>query len=369
MTIQTQPMRRFIDHAGHVVSPLPAWATAEQLCDFYRHMVFVRQYDKKAIALQRTGQLGTYPSHLGAEAIGIAIGSAMKPRDIFVPYYRDMPALWRRGMSIEQNLLYWGGDELGSHYAPHRKERHPNDDMPFCVPISTQCSHAVGIAAAMKIQGRQSATVVTCGDGATSKGDFLESLNCAGVWHIPLVFVINNNQWAISVPLAHQCHAPHLADKAKGAGIEGIVVDGNDIIAMYDVMQESLNKARSGNGSTLIEAISYRLSDHTTADDASRYRNTDDVKQAWQYDPIMRLKTYLMAQQLWSATQEQDWLTECDARIQRAVQHYLAQPPQAPESAFDHLYEHADPQLAAQRDRLIHKAMRMTKKQRGDHHG
>ncbi|WP_305372026.1 pyruvate dehydrogenase (acetyl-transferring) E1 component subunit alpha [Photobacterium leiognathi] len=368
MTIQTQPMHRYIDHCGKLINPLPDWASNELLLRFYRDMVLVRHYDKKAIALQRTGKLGTYPSHLGAEAIGIAIGHAMEPTDTFAPYYRDMPALWARGVSMEKNLQYWGGDELGSDFPPTPNQSH-NDDMPFCVPIATQCSHAVGIAAAMKIKGSHRATVVTCGDGATSKGDFLESLNCAGIWNIPLVFVINNNQWAISVPLHLQCHAEHLVDKAKGAGIEGMLVDGNDIIAMYDAMLYSLDKAKKGKGATLIEAISYRLCDHTTADDASRYRSDDELEQAWQYDPVARLKTYLINQGLWSEEQEIEWQHECDKYINDAVEHYLALIAQAPESTFDHLYEHIDDDLQHQRDSLINKALRMEKQSPGGEHG
>ncbi|MCG7588750.1 thiamine pyrophosphate-dependent enzyme, partial [Photobacterium sp. OFAV2-7] len=274
MNVQALPMHRFIDHHGNLVDQLPAWADQSTLKGFYCDMVLTRIYDNKAIALQRTGKLGTYPSHLGSEAIGIAIGRALKAEDVFIPYYRDMPAMWARGIGMEKNLQYWGGDERGSDFSPD--DSHCRD-LPFCVPIATQCTHAVGVAAALKIQGNHQAALVTCGDGATSKGDFLESLNCAGAWNIPLVFVINNNQWAISVPRAIQCGAEFLSDKAKGAGLEGLTVDGNDIVAMYDAVITSLDKARKGKGATLIEAISYRLSDHTTADDASRYRSEDEL--------------------------------------------------------------------------------------------
>lgn len=153
------------------------------------------------------------------------------------------------------------------------------------MPIATQCTHAVGVASALKIQGNHQAALVMCGDGGTSKGDFLEAINCAGAWHIPLVFVVNNNQWAISVPRHLQCAADFLSQKALGAGIPGLTVDGNDIVAMYDAVRTSLDRARKGKGATLIEAVSYRLSDHTTADDASRYRSDDELQQAWQFEP------------------------------------------------------------------------------------
>ncbi|OAN13130.1 pyruvate dehydrogenase (acetyl-transferring) E1 component subunit alpha [Photobacterium jeanii] len=360
MSVQAMPMHRFIDHTGTLVSPLPAWLTTEQLVQFYQDMVLTRVYDNKAVALQRTGKLGTYPSHLGAEAIGIAVGRALHRDDVFIPYYRDMPAMWARGIAMEKNLQYWGGDERGSDFSPQDMPANQNcRDLPFCVPIATQCTHAVGVAAALKIEGNHKAALVTCGDGATSKGDFLESINCAGSWNLPLVFVINNNQWAISVPREIQCGAEFLADKAKGAGIEGMTVDGNDIVAMFDAIHTALEHAYVGKGATLIEAVSYRLSDHTTADDASRYRSEDELQQAWQYEPISRLKTFLEKQNLWDEAQEQAWLEHCKQTVEQAVEHYLALIPQAPESAFDYLYESLNDDLHQQRDAIINKAMRM----------
>ncbi len=374
MNVQALAMHRFIDHHGNLTTDLPEWATPPVLTGFYQDMILTRLYDNKAVALQRTGKLGTYPSHLGAEAIGIAIGRAMQRDDVFVPYYRDMPAMWARGVAMEKNLQYWGGDERGSDFELQGADDATNSqistnnsckDLPFCVPIATQCTHAVGIASAQKIRGNHNATLVTCGDGATSKGDFLESINCAGVWNIPVVFVVNNNQWAISVPRSIQCGADYLADKAKGAGIPGITVDGNDIVAMYDAVLTSLDRARQGKGATLIEAISYRLSDHTTADDASRYRADEELQRAWQFDPVARLKTYLINEGLWSEQHEADWESSCKQQIEQAVQHYLSVPNQPPETAFDYLYESATSELNAQRDELINKAMRI----QGGKHG
>ncbi|EPM6965128.1 pyruvate dehydrogenase (acetyl-transferring) E1 component subunit alpha [Vibrio alginolyticus] len=364
MNVQALPMHRFIDHRGDLVGQLPNWADTETLVGFYRDMVLTRTYDNKAVALQRTGKLGTYPSHLGAEAIGIAVGRALKADDVFVPYYRDMPAMWCRGIGMEKNLQYWGGDERGSDFAP-KGSPVPSRDLPYCVPIATQCTHAVGVASALKIQGNHEAALVMCGDGGTSKGDFLESINCAGTWNIPLVFVVNNNQWAISVPRSLQCAADFLSEKAQGAGIPGITVDGNDVVAVYDATKTALERARKGKGATLIEAVSYRLSDHTTADDATRYRKEDDVQTAWQYEPIARLKTYLLNQGAWSDEQEQQWLDYCKEQVELAVERYLSLPPQAPETGFDYLYESLPQELHAQRDELINKAMRM----QGGRHG
>ncbi len=222
------------------------------------------------------------------------------------------------------------------------------------------------MASALKIQGNHEAALVMCGDGGTSKGDFLESINCAGAWNIPLVFVVNNNQWAISVPRSLQCAADFLSEKAQGSGIPGITVDGNDVVAVYDATKTALERARKGKGATLIEAVSYRLSDHTTADDATRYRKEDDVQTAWQYEPIARLKTYLLNQGgAWSDEQEQQWLEYCKEQVELAVERYLNLPSQAPETGFDYLYESLPQELHAQRDELINKAMRM----QGGKHG
>lgn len=368
MNVQTLPMLRFIDHEGNSVNQLPAWADLATLTTFYKDMVLTRTYDNKAVALQRTGKLGTYPSHLGSEAYGVAIGHAMHPRDVFIPYYRDMPAMWVRGIAMEKNLQYWGGDERGSDFHishPESNSTEPCYDLPFCVPIATQCTHAVGVAAALKIAHQHHAALVTCGDGATSKGDFLESINCAGAWNLPLVFVVNNNQWAISVPRALQCAADLLSDKAQGAGIRGVTVDGNDVVAVHDTVLAALDKARKGKGPTLIEAVSYRLSDHTTADDASRYRSGEELDQAWQYEPVKRLKNYLIANGVWNDQLEEQWLASCKKQVESAVEHYINLPPQAPETAFDYLYEKPPVELNQQRDELINKAMRM----QGGKHG
>ncbi|MGF1719017.1 pyruvate dehydrogenase (acetyl-transferring) E1 component subunit alpha [Vibrio kyushuensis] len=376
MNVQSLPMHRFIDHHGQVVNTLPDWADETLLKKFYCDMVLTRTYDNKAVALQRTGKLGTYPSHLGAEAIGIAIGHALKAEDVFIPYYRDLPAMWARGIPMEKNLQYWGGDERGSDFYPANESStssaldSPSSkpqcrDLPFCVPIATQCTHAVGVASALKIEGNHNAALVTCGDGATSKGDFLESINCAGAWNLPLVFVVNNNQWAISVPRRLQCAAEFLSEKAKGAGIAGITVDGNDVLAVFDAITTALDNARKGKGPTLIEAISYRLSDHTTADDASRYRSEDELHQAWEFEPIKRLNKYLMTQGIWDEEQDSQWHTQSKSIIEKVVEHYLNLSNQAPESAFDYLYESLTPDLHQQRDEIINKAMRM----QGGKHG
>ena len=322
MNVQALPMNRFIDQHGQVVKPLPEWADVTTLKKFYRDMVVARTYDNKAVALQRTGKLGTYSFSSWRRSLWYCHRSRNETPGCIRPILSRYACYVGSRNRYGKNLQYWGGDERGSDFTFENSEIECRD-LPYCVPIATQCTHAVGVASALKIAGDHNAALVTCGDGATSKGDFLESINCAGTWNIPLVFVVNNNQWAISVPRALQCAADFLSEKANGAGIPGITVDGNDVVAMYDAVQTALHRARKGKGATLIEAVSYRLSDHTTADDATRYRSKDELNQAWQYEPIKRLKTYLTEQGHWSEEDEQTLLESAKVEVEKAVERYL----------------------------------------------
>ena len=325
-------MLQYLASDGVPTREVPMWAhDMEYLVKAYEWMMLTRTFDQKAVALQRTGQIGTYPSCLGQEAIAVACGMALDDNDVLVPYYRDHGAQLVRGYNLHELLLYWGGDERGSNAGPAQ-------DLPICVPIATQAGHAVGIASAMKIRGEQQAVLCSIGDGGSSKGDFLEALNLAGTWHLPVVFIINNNQWAISVPRHLQSGAASLAQKGIGAGIHSVQVDGNDMIAMLDVVQDALERARDRKGPTLIEAISYRLGDHTTADDASRYRDQQEVESAWQREPMLRMRQFLQHQGAWNDTMEQRWQDHCHTAVSKAVEQYQAVPPQPDEAMFDHLY-------------------------------
>ena len=343
---------QFLDEQGNWVAPRPDFATDDWLIKAYQYMVLNRVFDQKAIALQRTGKMGTYPSSLGQEAFGIAIGMSLHKDDVFVPYYRDHGALLLRGHVLEDLLAYWGGDERGSATGPKQ-------DFPVCVPIATQVTHAAGAAAALKIKGQDNVAMVTIGDGGTSKGDFFEALNVAGAWQLPMIVLVNNNQYAISVPRDIQCGAPTLAQKAIGAGIHGVQVDGNDIMAMYQAILEARHRANEHKGATLIEAMSYSLCDHTTADDASRYRPSEEVKQAWEKDPVKRLQTLLVSLDLWSPDKEQTWQSECAKKIDAAVQAYLNRTPDTPESMFDYLYAEWPEVMNEQLDLLMDKVNRM----------
>jgi pyruvate dehydrogenase E1 component alpha subunit len=334
----------FIDPNGHATQSLPAFALdSATLVPMYRAMVLTRLFDTKAVAMQRTGQLGTFASALGAEAIGVGLASAMRPEDLLLPSYRDHAAQLLRGVSMTEILLYWAGDERGSDFAVARH------DFPNAIPIASQLCHAVGVAYACKLRSEPRVAVCMVGDGATSKGDFYEGMNLAGVWQAPLVLVISNNQWAISMPRSAQTAAATLAQKAIAAGIEGLQVDGNDIIAVRHVAQQALDKARSGGGPTLIEALSYRLGDHTTADDATRYRDAGVVQQQWLLEPIRRLRNYLVHLGAWDKDKEADLHTQCAARVAQAVQAFVNTPPPAASAMFDCLYAVLPRALEAQR--------------------
>ena len=324
---------QFIDPQGEPTQPLPPFASEPTaLISLYQAMVLTRAFDAKAIALQRTGKIGTFASALGQEAVGVGTASAMRPEDVLVPSYRDHAAQFFRGVTMVESLLYWGGDERGSNFAV------PRHDFANCVPIGTQICHAAGAAYAFKLRREPRAAVCIFGDGGTSRGDFYEGMNMAGVWKAPLVMVVNNNQWAISVPSSRQSTAETLAQKAIAAGIEGRQVDGNDVIAVRHAVQEALDKARRGGGPTLIEALTYRLGDHTTADDATRYRDAEVVRQHWQLEPIARLRNYLARTGAWDKDKEEALQRDCMEQVNQAVDEYLAIPSPAAEAMFDCLY-------------------------------
>jgi pyruvate dehydrogenase E1 component alpha subunit len=341
---------RYIDNDGKAVGSLPEIAKdPDALIPLYRAMVLNRAFDKQAIALQRTGKLGTYASSLGQEAVFVAVGSVMKKQDVLVPYYRECGAQLLRGVTMTELLLYWGGDERGMDYAG------PREDLPICVPIASQIPQAAGVALAMKYRREPRVAVTMFGDGATSKGDFYEAANAAGVWNLPLVFVLINNQWAISVPLHEQTHCETLAQKAIAAGFPGEQVDGNDVIAVFDRCSAAIERARAGGGPTLIEAITYRLSDHTTADDASRYRSDEELSTHWEYEPIKRLRQYLITSGYWDQQRDEQLHSTCELEVEQAAQAYLDTPLPEPESMFDYLYANLPATLHPQREDLSKK--------------
>jgi pyruvate dehydrogenase E1 component alpha subunit len=340
--------RQFLGPDGKPTRELPEFARdAAELVRMYRMMTLVRTFDTKAINLQRTGKLGTYASCLGHEAAHVGIGAAMRPDDVFAPMYREYGAQFWRGVRMSEVLLYWGGDERGNNFSG------PAQDFPWCVPIATQCLHAAGAALAMKIRGEKRCAVTVLGDGGTSEGSFYEAINFAGVARLPMVVVVVNNKWAISVPLTLQTAAETLAQKGIAAGITSLQVDGNDVIAVRDAVATALERGREGSGPTLIEALTYRLSDHTTADDARRYRSKDEVDQAWKVEPLLRLRSYLMSTGTWSEEQERALLAECAQQVDAEVKAYADTPPPPPESMFDYMYAQLPEPLVEQREVCI----------------
>jgi len=339
----TITLSRCLDPAGIPVSPLPDFARdATQLIALYRAMVLTRTFDAKAIALQRTGRLGTYASSLGQEAVAVGIAAAMRPEDVLLPSFREHGAQLWRGVTLKELFLYWGGDERGNDFAG------PREDFPNCVPVGSHAPHAVGVALAFRLRRENRAAVCVFGDGATSKGDVAEALNMAGMWKVPAVFVVNNNGWAISVPLAKQTAAATLAQKAVAAGMPGEQVDGNDVIAVRFAVERALARARNGDCPSLVEAVTYRLSDHTTADDASRYRDDADVSRHWPNEPVVRLRSYLTSTGSWDKDREEQLLQECGHAVEAAATEYLTTTPQPPASMFDCTFAHASADLDLQ---------------------
>jgi pyruvate dehydrogenase E1 component alpha subunit len=314
----------------------------------YRLMTLVRTFDTKAINLQRTGKLGTYASCLGHEATHVAVGAAMHPDDVLCPVYREYGSQLWRGVKMSEVLLYWGGDERGSDFA---KPRH---DFAWCVPIGSQVLHAAGAAMAFKVRGEKRCAVAFIGDGGTSQGAFYEAMNLAGARSLPVVFVIVNNGWAISVPIEAQTATRTLAQKAIAAGIPGVQVDGNDVVAVRHIMDEALATARRGEGPTVVEAVTYRLSDHTTADDASRYRREKEVKAAWRTEPLLRVRAYLTKAGAWDDAREEALKAECAKDVDEAVEQYLQTPKQSTDSMFDFLFARLPKNTVTQRQ-LAHR--------------
>jgi 2-oxoisovalerate dehydrogenase E1 component alpha subunit len=336
--------RAYIAPDGTIPNELPPFASdRELLVSLYRAMVLARTFDLKAVSLQRTGRLGTYAVSLGQEAVAVGVASAMRPEDALLPSYRDNAALLWRGVTMDEILLFWGGDERGNRWSG------PAHDFPFCIPVGSQAPHAAGVAYAFKFRKEARVAVCIFGDGATSKGDVWEAMNFAGVWKLPLVFVANNNQWAISVPLKLQTASQTLAQKAIAAGFPGEQVDGNDVIAVRAAAESAIAAARSGAGPCLIEAVTYRLGDHTTADDAARYRSPDEVQAHWKQDPVARLRAHLVSRMNWGKAEEEQIAGECEERVETAIKRYLATNPRPPQTMFDHLYAELPAVYTAQR--------------------
>jgi len=351
MTVAAQFQIEYLQYLGEdgkPVAELPqAFRDPASLLPMFKQMLFVRTFDAKAIALQRTGKLGTYAACLGHEATHVGIGASMQPEDVFAPSYREYGAQFMRGVQPREVLMYWGGDERGNDFAG------PKHDYPWCVPIATQCLMAAGAALSFKLRKQARVAVSCCGDGGSSKTDFYAALNSAGAYKLPLVLCVINNGWAISVPRSAQTGAETLAQKGIAGGLHCLQVDGNDLIAVLEAMRRATTRARSGMGGSVIEFMTYRLHDHTTADDARRYRGEEEVKAAWTREPMLRLRQYLTDSKVWDEAQEKAWLEECGKKVDVEINAYLETAVQPVEAMFDYLYADPPPDLLAQREAAI----------------
>jgi len=339
---------QYLDPEGKPVAELPkAFKDPKALVPLFKQMLFVRTFDDKAIRLQRTGKLGTYAACLGHEATHVGIGASLRAEDVFAPSYREYGAQFMRGVRPRDVLMYWGGDERGNDF------QGPRNDYPWCVPISTQCLMASGAALSFKLRKQDRIAVACCGDGGSSKTDFYAALNSAGAYQLPLVLCVINNGWAISVPRKAQTGAQTLAQKGLAGGLHCLQVDGNDLIAVLEAMRRATERARKGEGGSVIEFMTYRLHDHTTADDARRYRGEDEVKAAWAREPFIRLRNYLVKAKAWDEKQEKAWLEECAKQVDEEINAYLETPVQPVEAMFDYLYGDPPADLLKQRELAI----------------
>ncbi|MBI5227242.1 pyruvate dehydrogenase (acetyl-transferring) E1 component subunit alpha [Candidatus Micrarchaeota archaeon] len=304
---------QILDKDGKIDSALDPKLPSELLEKMYRYMVLARAWDKKNLVLQRTGRMYTYAPVEGQEAIVIGSGLAAAPTDWVFPTYRETFLYHMRGASLGELNVGWMGWEDGL------KIDQKMCCFPLAIPIATQFAHAVGGAYALKLRGINSAALVYGGDGSTSEGDFHDALNFAGVWNSGVVFVVSNNQFAISVPRKWQTKSETIAQKALAYGFKGVQVDGNDILAVYSVIKEAANKAREGHGPTLIEAITFRMGPHTTADDPKKYRSEEEVAYWRERDPITRFQIYLKGKGIWTQEYEQKLQTECSALVEEGV--------------------------------------------------
>jgi pyruvate dehydrogenase E1 component alpha subunit len=328
----------------------------------FRAALLGRRFDERMLDLQRQGRIGTFPPIKGQEASQIGSVALLRDSDWLVPAFRETAAEIMRGRSMESVLLYYNGYNEGTIIPATQR------DLPMAVPVASQTLHAVGLGLAAKYRKTDEVVMTFFGDGATSEGDFHEAMNCAAVYQCPVVFVCQNNQWAISIPLAEQTHTKTLAQKALAYGMPGIQVDGNDILAVYTATAEAVERARQGDGPTLIECVTYRIMMHTTADDPKKYRSEEEVELWRQKDPLIRYEKYLLRKNILTASDRATLEKEVKEEIQSAIDtaEQRMQELGDPLDMFDHLFAEMPPRLQAQKAAL---ADELENRDREDHHG
>jgi len=337
---------QILDPGGAAVKDLEPAILADDLKKIYALMILTRTADQKALNLQRQGRMGTFAPSRGHEACQIGAVFGVRKDDWVFPYFRDLGLYLTLGYPLSAFYYYWMGNEAGL--------RSPDDlnIFPLAIPVASQIPHSVGAAMAAQYLKKKIAVVVTFGDGATSEGDFHEGLNFAGVFRTPNVFVCYNNQWAISTPRSRQTASKTIAQKAGAYGFPGIAVDGNDVLAVYAAASEALERARSGGGPTLIEAVTYRMGFHTTSDDATKYRSEAEVKEWEQKDPIRRFRTYLSNKGLLDETFEKLIQAKAEEDVEKAVTEAESLPPASPADVFAFTFKEIPVQLKEERAEL-----------------
>ncbi|MFQ5735987.1 MAG: pyruvate dehydrogenase (acetyl-transferring) E1 component subunit alpha [Thermodesulfobacteriota bacterium] len=323
---------QIIDEKGEADAGLLDDIPDERIKGFFEAIVLARTFNHRALSLQREGRIGTYASIFGQEASQVASAAAFAGDDWLFPSFRESGVLVARAYPMWMIYRYWMGDERGC------KAPEGSNIFPMSVPVGTHLPHATGAAWAMKLKGDDRAAGVYFGDGGSSKGDFHEALNFAGVFKVPVVFLCQNNQWAISVPRASQTAAKTIAQRGPAYGFEGIQVDGNDAVAVYKATKDAVDKAKRGDGPTLIECYTYRLDDHTTADDASRYRSKEEVERWKQREPLIRLRLYLEGKGLWSEEYEAGVTKKAEALVDAEIKKAEEYPPPEPSDIITYTY-------------------------------
>jgi len=321
---------RYVSEDGRALQALPLGR--EELVRGYRAMRRARLFDERAVTLQRQGRLGVFPPYRGQEAAQVGAALALEPGDWLVPTYRETAAAIAHGLPLSTAILYWRAHPAGWSFPEGVRI------LPFYVPIATQLPHAVGVAHAGRLRGEGWVVLAFVGDGGTSEGDAHEALNFAAVYSAPVVFVVQNNGWAISVPTERQMRNTRIADRAVGYGIPGVRVDGNDLVAMWDVMRQAVARARAGEGPTLVEAVTYRLAPHTTSDDPSRYRDESLTAELGRAEPVARMRALLEGLGLWSDEQEEALVAELREEFDAAVAEADEAPEPPPESIVEQVF-------------------------------
>jgi len=337
---------QILDAEGHLDRDLEPDLPPDSLRHLYRTMVLARQLDLRMLSLQRQGRMGTFAPLMGQEAAQVGSAFALEPTDWMVPSFREAAAYIMRGSPLKDILLLFMGREEGNVIPKDQR------NLPINIPVASQLPHAVGLAMAAKIRRDPCAALTYFGDGATSEGDFHEACNFAGVFQAPVVFLCQNNHYAISVPRERQTRARTLAQKAIAYGFDGIQVDGNDVLAVYVATRDALARAKAGKGPTLIECVTYRMSLHTTADDPSRYRKKAEEEEWQKHDPIPRFRDYLKGKELWEETWQADLEREVDAEVRRAVEEAEAEREFDPSDMLDYVFATKPPYLKAQQEEL-----------------